>query len=337
MNPAGVLPGTVSVGVIGTGAIVTAAHLPVLANLPDVRIAWIADRNRQSANRLARCYRTEGFGNEILEKTPPSDVVLFAIPYGVRKPYYERFAASTCAWYLEKPFALTTAEHLELCGRKADHLIAGGLQRRASGIVQLARSVVRDGVFGTLRRVDVGLGYRGRIVGGNSHTGNAQVAGGGIVAELGVHCIDAIAYCVDPVAVSVRRCRMIVDEGLDIHTEAELELTTAGGAQAEMTLTMSNLVDTSEEVAFEFEHASVRFSVFTDEPLRVHARTSGAQYVLADRVAGYPRTKDQVFHRFWSAFLHAARSGQPNFTSARGMLMTTRIVEAIYASGRAGG
>ena len=328
-----------NVGVIGAGGIATTSHLPVLANLPDVHIAWIADRNRRKAELVARCYRARGYGEDILvDPAPAADVVLFAIPYGVRAPYFERFADPGCGWYVEKPFALTAAEHLTLCARKADPLLAVGFQLRASGIVQLARAALRERLFGRLRRVDVGLGYRGRIVGGESHTGHQSMAGGGIIADIGIHCLDTIAYCVEPASCSVRRCHMILDHGLDIHTDADLLLVTADGAEVEMRLTMSNLVDTAEEIALEFDQATVRFSIFYEESsLRVRARAGGLDYVLAAMSHDYPRTSDQIFHRFWRAYLDGVRSGRPNVTSARGMVSTTRLVEALYAAGRSAG
>jgi len=324
------------VGVIGAGAVAAASHLPVLANLPDVRIGWIADQDRRRADLLARCYRAESYGTDVLATTVfDCDVLLFAVPYGVRAAYYERFADHRAAWYVEKPLALTAAEHLALCARKPDHLIAGGFQRRASGAVQLARSVVQEQLFGTLRRVDVGLGYRGRTVGSDSERGDRLIAGGGIIADVGIHCIDTILYCIEPAAFDVRRCEMILDEGLDIHTDADILLRTGQGADVEMRLTMSNLVDTSEEIAFEFDQATVRFSIFKESPVQVRARAAGAVFTLGDVSGGYPRTSDQVFHRFWRAFLDGVRSGRANFTSARRMLPTTQAVEALYAAGTA--
>jgi len=76
----------------------------------------------------------------------------------------------------------------------------------------------------------------------------------------------------------------------------------------------------------------VRFSIFKDSPLQVRTRTAGAVYTLGDISGGYPRTSDQIFHRFWHAFLDGVRSGRANFTSARRMLPTTQAVEALYAA-----
>ena len=89
---------TLSVGVVGAGEIARIAHLPVLAAMPEVSLAWIADRDPERARVLA-----QGFGARALPlpgdltRLPEADVVLLALPYGARAAYYEALAGRDSA------------------------------------------------------------------------------------------------------------------------------------------------------------------------------------------------------------------------------------------------
>ena len=55
----------ISVGIIGAGVVTSGSHLPVLVNLPEVRVDWICDRSLTAAKAVARAYgiaRTFGEG-----------------------------------------------------------------------------------------------------------------------------------------------------------------------------------------------------------------------------------------------------------------------------------
>lgn len=45
-----------SVGIVGAGLIVNNAHLPALANMPGIEIAWIADQSLERAAAMAAAW-----------------------------------------------------------------------------------------------------------------------------------------------------------------------------------------------------------------------------------------------------------------------------------------
>lgn len=113
------------IGIIGAGNVVTTIHLPVLLALDAVEVSWIADKNAKRAQQVADAHGIPAAGlAQGAESIPEADVVLLAIPYGVRAPYYERLAARSIAVYAEKPFARTAVEHAELCDLFASHRLA---------------------------------------------------------------------------------------------------------------------------------------------------------------------------------------------------------------------
>lgn len=95
-----------SVGIIGAGEIVSRIHLPVLSACEDIRIAYVADKNPEAAQSVARSYKVDPVtAAENLDMLPQADVVLLALPVTARLPYYELFARRGTCVLAEKPLA----------------------------------------------------------------------------------------------------------------------------------------------------------------------------------------------------------------------------------------
>ncbi len=88
-----VTPQLLSVGIVGAGEIVSRIHLPVLSACEDIHIAYVADRNSETAQSVAGSYKlTPVTAPDDLDELPRTDVVLLAVPVTARMPYYELFA-----------------------------------------------------------------------------------------------------------------------------------------------------------------------------------------------------------------------------------------------------
>ncbi len=324
-------PDPIRIGVIGAGGITVAAHLPAIVCQPAARLAWISDRSADRARLVGRAYGVPGYDEGILQREPDCDVILLAAPYGVREPYYARFGSHGVGWYVEKPFARTEEEHRIRCETLGNRRVACGFQRRACGLVRVAREAVSERLFGKLRRVEMGFGRRGRILGGGTYATDPKQAGGGILAEVGIHNVDAIFHLTGARDFSILDARTVVDHGMDIHTEASISLALADGDPVEFSFVVSSLVDTREMIDLHFEHASLAFSIFGEPVIRVTGARGKSGFVLSDPRGLYPSTSDQIFHSFWEAFLTGFRTGAPSMALAEGSLLTTRLVEQIYA------
>ena len=100
-----------AIGVVGAGEITRRSHLPVLVNLPDVRIAWIYDHLPERAQALAGAYGLPAIHSLAPHELPACDVALLAIPVGARCDYLQHFSRRGTAVLCEKPFAMSAAEH----------------------------------------------------------------------------------------------------------------------------------------------------------------------------------------------------------------------------------
>lgn len=321
-----------TLGIIGAGNVVSGNHLPVLKAMPEVQIAWITDKDKGRANRVAKAYGVAGCEAEGgLENFPKTDAVLLAIPFGVREPYYAALAQREDAVYVEKPFARTVAAHHRLCSSFADYQLACGYNRRSWGIVQFCKEIIETQLLGRIRHVRFGFGSAGGITAGGHYTADSAIAGGGMLFETGVHGIDTLLYCLDAQTAHLTSGKMIMDQGHDIHCEATLELQDRDGESIPFEIEVSRLKNTIERVELHFDNCIATFGLFGLAPeLRVQSTNGKLQTILTNRTNLYPFTWNQTLSEFWKAFLSGLRAREANYTSAYRSVLTTDVVEQLY-------
>lgn len=177
-----------TVGIVGVGDVVYKSHLPTLLAMDDVCVAWVTDRDHDRAKQAARSCRVNWLGlQEQLSVLPYTDIILLAIPYGARDPYYEVLQHRSSALFVEKPIARSADEHRQLCSLFPPSRLAIGLQRRSWGPAVLLKKLVNESVFGRLTRIEFRHGSSAIVTSGKSFVSDVKLAGGGILFEHGIH------------------------------------------------------------------------------------------------------------------------------------------------------
>jgi predicted dehydrogenase len=320
-----------TVGVVGAGSISFKSHLPLLTEM-GIGIPWIIDPSSTRARAAAQAYGIPRCldPNE-LEQASLVDVVLLACPYGTRQPYFEFFRKKPVALYIEKPVARTEAEFREICALRPPYQIAVGFQRRSMGVVNIVRGLIRDCLFGRLRRVRSEFGTSTVISSGAEFARDVKLAGGGQILESAIHNIDAICFMAGISSARVRRSHMIHENYFDLHTEANIELLDADRNKIEMELLVTCFRSTSYEIEMEFDNASLRFSLFKPMLPQVRSRHGCGIFQLTDSIANdYPRQAFGVTYAFWSEFLKGLEERRINYTNAATTAVTTSIIEQLY-------
>lgn len=322
-----------SIGIIGAGQVVANLHLPTLLALVGARVAWVADAGAARARTLARAFTVEALAiPPDLGDLPVTDALLLAIPYGARPPYYRALGGRATSLYVEKPFARSLDEHQSICSAFPQAQVSIGLQRRSSGTIRLLREVLREKLFGPLRSVKVGHGLRGRVMGGTSYSANLALAGGGILFEVGIHLVDAALFATDAESFRIESGRMIRDGGFDLHTEALITLRLPGGEEVPAQILVSGLTDTIQGIECSFDHATVLVEA-QGKALQVRPRSGGVSREFREALAGSCVTPFQISHAHWRGFLQSIADRKPNWTSASEAILTTRLIEGLYALG----
>ena len=293
----------------------------------DARVAWVTDYSRDRAAAVARSFGVQAFVlPSTLRDIPPVDVLLVAIPYGVRKPYYEALRGRPISLYVEKPFASTVQEHVQVASWFSQSQIGCGLQRRSSSAVKAFASVLKAGIFGAIRHVRLGHGSRGKL-GGSSYSADLKLAGGGILMEAGIHLLDVALYALEAVAITAASGSQVREVGFDVHTEASLQIRTRELGAFPLDVVVSGLTDTIDGIEVEYEQAILFFSE-SDGALRVRSQQRTFSITSAE---SSNETSVQQCYAHWSAFLDSVRDGQPNHTAVSHCLLTTEAIERLYS------
>ncbi|MBI3591462.1 MAG: Gfo/Idh/MocA family oxidoreductase [Candidatus Melainabacteria bacterium] len=327
-----------SIGIIGAGDIVSKVHLPVLSAMEGAAIRWITDIDSKKAYSLANAYKISYCElPRNLTELPYTDIVLLAIPYGARKPYYEVFRERTSALYVEKPFSLTQDEHKNLCSWFPPYKLCLGLQRRSWGPTLLIKKIIETNVYGELQAIRFGLGNPAGFVGLADFFSDISLSRGGILFDVGIHGIDTIFFCTNAKLFQINYLKMITEKGYDIHTKAEYTIQNSQNNNIKCEITVSSLQETINKIEFEFKDSVLSYSLFDLEGRinikTLEDKTSETLSLTIDKDKTYPITTFQTFCEHWSHFINGINFKQANWTSASDSLLTTGLIESLYKEG----
>ena len=327
-----------TLGIIGAGYIVSKVHLPVLLNLKEVEVKWITDLDKKKADSIASSYNISCIElQQDLTELPHTDIVLLAIPYGARKPYYEALKERSSALYVEKPFALSHEEHNKLCSWFPSYKLCLGLQRRSWGPTLLIKDLIKSRIYGELQSVRFGLGNPAGFVGLADFFSDINLSRGGILFDVGIHGIDTIFFCTGAESFQINYLKMITEKGYDIHAEAKYTINNSRNNNIKWEITVSSLQETINKIEFEFTNAVLSFSLFDTEG-RINIKTLNGleSEILSSNIQNskiYPITAFQTFYEHWSHFINGIHEKQANWASASDSLLTTELIEALYKEG----
>ena len=326
-------PRSNTVGVIGCGQIASEVHLPVLRAM-GFNVCWILDPNVKSVRAVSRVFGAESLMSAAdLSTAEAPEVVVLACPYGVRSDYYRAFETHmrNSAILVEKPIALTTAEHDLIVGLREDHKVGGGYNRRRSPQLQFVKSILDSGMLGMLQAADFQYGFVGNKTAGK-YAANLKLAGGGPLFDTGVHGIDSILFTLGARDAHVQDVFMKMDAGFDVHTSAQLAIETDGGT-VPCRIKVTLLANTTNSIRLDFERCRLEFSLFR-EGVYLTPNTGAPEVKVAISNSGNVPIGSHVKECiFWTDFLDAVRSGTCNYTNLVNSRLTTSVVEAIYSQG----
>lgn len=321
-----------TVGIIGVGDVVNKAHLPLLLALGEVSVSWVTDIDDRRAKQVARKYRVKWLPMPSqLEELPHTDIVLLAIPYGAREPYYKVLRERESAIYVEKPVARSAAEHKQLNSQFPPSKFAVGFQSRSLGAVLLLKKMVEEEVFGRLTKVKLRHGNSANVFSGKAFSSDTLLAGGGVLFERGIHGLDLALFISGAKSAKSYRVNTILEKGFDVHAEGRVTLRNAL-SEFELDLKVSWLTEAGEGLTFFFDNAIVYMSIGNPEIL-LKSRDGKTLLSLTDTITLHPTTGFQSHGEFWRSFITAIQNETENYTSMSSYLLTTEVIEQIYARG----
>lgn len=185
--------------VIGAGGIAE-EHLKALTTIDSLEVVGIADTNLERAKEVAERYRLMYFQSyhNMVEQLRP-EIAIITLPHFLHKEAAVFCADSGCHLLMEKPLAISSqhcVEIIEAVNRNQVIMLVGQTQQYISQILT-AKSLIKSNPLGTLISIQE-----------NRHTPyfteqrpawflEKSKSGGGIMFNLGNHCIDKLQWLTD--------------------------------------------------------------------------------------------------------------------------------------------
>ncbi|SDE99239.1 Predicted dehydrogenase [Pricia antarctica] len=195
----------IKVAIIGAGFIAH-YHARALKALPNVQIAAVVTTKIESAQKFALEYDIENAFTDIskIVANDAIDSVVICTPNQFHAPYAIKFLESGKHVFLEKPMAINASEghQIEKIAKQYDRSVMVGHMWRFDTDVNYVKETISSGKLGKIFKTK-GYGIHENW-GPTGWFTKKKLAGGGALADMGVHAIDTIRYLLgDPIPLKV--------------------------------------------------------------------------------------------------------------------------------------
>lgn len=321
-------------GVVGAGAVLQVAHLPVIKKLRTVEVAALCDTDVPKARALASRFAIPSVYDDIEELLAHEqlDAVLVCTPNHLHEPHLLAAVSAGLHVLVEKPLALSSASALRItrAASKSDRVVMVGMNHRYRPDTQAIRSFVQGGELGDVDSIRAGwhMARPGRVALGWRQ--RRDESGGGAMLDLGLTMLDlALWMAGNPAPVRV-------SANLSYAGRSERGVEQSGSAFVVCEGGLSIFVDVTWRHIGEGEYfgAGLRGSKGSASlnPLRVWKEMHGAVHDVSPSGSGARENLfTSSFRAQWAHFLAAIR-GEVPAPALDEHVTVLRVLEAVYKS-----
>ncbi len=331
------------VAVVGCGAVAQIHHLPAILASGEVEPAVLVDADAKRARALAERF---GLGKSVEVMTDyralpgKVDAAVVALPNHLHAPVSVELLRQGVSVLVEKPMAINVRECDEMIAAAAAGraTLAVGLDFRFFDSSLLVRNLLRDGLLGAIRGFDLRQGVIPRWPFATDFVLRKEMAGGGVLADFGVHVLDLLLWWLgDWTAVDYR------DDAVGgVESDCELELTLGSGELAiPGKVEISRTRNLRNTCIFEGERATLEAGIWDSDPTirlsiadREISLAGHARRTDADTGGGAGLNFGDVFVRQIDDFAAAVRGRREPFVSGAEGRRSLALIEACYARRR---
>ncbi len=346
----------VKIAVIGCGTIANSAHIPSYMNNQDVEIKYFCDIIPERAMSAVEKY---GCGIAITDyhialNDPEVEAISVCTPNKAH-PIIAMDALHAGKHVLcEKPAARTYAEALEM--QKVQHetgkTLNIGVVNRFNTAVNKIRELIAAGELGEVYHVYVSFRAQRSIPGLGGAFTTKEIAGGGALIDWGVHYLDIVMYCTgDPKPVTVSGqafCKLGVDmpnyvyEGMwsentkDLGGTYDVDDSVTGFIRTQdgPTITLNgawaqNIGVREAYIDFLGDKAGIRLNYGGN--FTIYGTKDGKLWQDTPTYESVPMFQNEI-----DSFVRCVRTGEKLPSHIDQVIITARMMQAIYDSSDAG-
>lgn len=348
----------IRIGLVGAGAIMRLSHAPTIKRSKDAELVAVFDRDMARAQSIADEFGGQAYDKlEAMLERKDIDAVIVATPNRFHAEGVIAAAKHGKHVFCEKPLTIDIAsaqKMVDAC-RKANVVLQVGFNQRFWSQVQIAKDLIDSGFIGRIHQVRSQYSEKSTAYpAATDHRYDLAQSGGATIIDLTVHRIDLIRHLVgDYSAVFAELVHSelpaVVDDNVWLLTRFE------NGARGCLSgnRIQPNIGDGTDIYGTEgtIHISSETLNPFNAVPLAVYTEKSASELPEVLREAHYPEAWWKSFEGGWitvkpprrnpydaqlAAFANSISTGSPSLVSGEDGLKAQEVVQAAYASMRAG-
>lgn len=318
----------VRLAVLGCGAVAQINHLPAISASERADAMVVVDADAERARTIARRFGVSDFATDYREVLDRIDAAVVALPNSLHAPVSIDLLRRGIPVLVEKPMALTVRECDEMiaAAEEGGAALAVGLDFRFFGATRWVKDFLAEGVLGELRGFDLRQGVIPRWPFATGFLLRKETAGGGVLADFGVHVLDLLlVWLGEWEALDYRD-----DAEGGLESDCELLLRMRSGLEG--TVEVSRTRNLRNTCIFEGERATLEVGIWDPDPTITLRFGGGQETSLAGRAGESRLTFQDVFVRQIDDFATAIREGREPFIPGREGRRSLELIEACYAA-----
>ncbi|MHA1509709.1 MAG: Gfo/Idh/MocA family protein [Promethearchaeota archaeon] len=195
------------VGLVGAGAFGT-IHLLGYAKNPNCDVVAIASRTEEHAKAVSERFNIPNMyvggdnWKNMLDKEE-LDIVSICTPNYLHAPIVLKAIENDCNILCEKPIAISREElsQIEEKLKNKNIIFFTSFQKRYNPVFKLLKDIIENNILGKITSVRYYFSHYGpykswRAISEEKWFFDSEKAGGGVLLDLGVHCIDIMRYLI---------------------------------------------------------------------------------------------------------------------------------------------
>lgn len=316
--------------IVGCGAVTELLHRPALLARTDCRVTALVDRSLDRLGALGRAIPQARRAATVGEVLDDIDAAIVAVPHFLHASIACELLRAGKHVLVEKPMALSSAEcdQMLAAAKASGAAIAVGHMRRFCPAVAFARALLRSGVLGDTRSVDVEDGVVFGWPVESDFQFRREKAGGGVLVDTGAHTLDMLlGWFGDVEPLSYRD-----DDAGGVEADCVAELRLADGAPCRIELSRTRNLRNSATI----EAARGRIEVFFYGNKVVLTLADGSPVVPFDCTPlqsslSHPSIWRHMFDYQLDDWLSALAHGRPATVSGVDGAKVVRLIEKLQA------
>ena len=321
---------------VGVGVAGQVSHIPAWKKLEGVELVTLVDRDQDKAQRVAQRYGVPNATTQIDEvlEDPEIDMVDICTPNFLHAPLAIAALESGKHVLVERPIARNAAETEKMvkAADKADRLLVCALAHRFREDTKILKKFVDRGELGEVFYTKTGWLRQRTDWRTEEWRQQKQVAGGGVLMDLGVQMLDLTLYIlgspkVESVSASAHKAgKAEVEDSLIALLRLE------NGCVVSLEVTWGLLM----EKDFAYVNLFGQTGAALWNPLRIHKGMHGSLVNVTPAVDSPRNVYKQAIEAQVAQFADGVRKGGSPGASGAEMLAVMRLVDAIYRSAEQG-